>query len=161
MVKKSDDLKKQIDDLANKWKRALADYQNLEKRVKAEKGDTVQFANRELVLKLLPLLDTFEKLEAHLRDEGLSLAVRQFRDILGKEGLEKIETLGKDFDPAEMECVDVVSGDEENKVVEETRAGYRLKGRLLRAALVKVTKKQIDKKAEELTKEQLTKSDYM
>jgi molecular chaperone GrpE len=154
-------IKAQIEDLTNKWKRALADYQNLEKRVKSEKEEFGNYANRELILKLLPVLDTFEKLEEHLKDEGLALALRQFRDILTQEGLEKIEVLGKEFNPQEMECVEVEEGKEENRVTEEVRAGYRLKGKVLRVAQVAVGKRKIEEKAEELAKEQLAKGDYM
>jgi len=157
------DLQKQIDELTNNWKRALADYQNLEKRVMAEKQEFGNYANRELILKLLPVLDTLEKLETHLKNEGLTLVLRQFRDILTKEGLEKIEVLGKDFDPEEMECVDVVEGDEgrEGKVVEETRPGYKFKGKILRVAQVVVGKEKVEEEAKELAKEQLAKGDYM
>lgn len=160
MVKKTADLKKQVEDLTNKWKRALADYQNLEKRGKSEREEFAQFANKELILKLLPVLDTFEKLEEHLKDEGVTLALRQFRDILTQEGLGKIEVLGKEFNPEEMECVEVVSG-EKNKVIKEARAGYRFKGKILRVAQVAVGKEKLEEKAEELAKEQLAKGDYM
>lgn len=156
----SSKLKAQIEDLTNKWKRALADYQNLEKRTRAEKEEFGNYANRELILKLLPVLDTFEKLEEHLKDEGLALALRQFRDILTKEGLEKIEVIGKNFNPEEMECVEVVMGDE-NRVMREVRPGYRFKERILRVALVRVGKKKIDEQAEALAKEELAKGDYM
>ncbi|MBI4999843.1 nucleotide exchange factor GrpE, partial [Candidatus Gottesmanbacteria bacterium] len=107
--------------------------------------------------------DTFEKLEEHLKDEGLALALCQFRDILKSEGLEKIEVEGRDFNPEEMDCVDVVKGDEgfEGKVVEETRAGYKFKGKILRVAQVAVGKKKIDEQAEALAKEELAKGDYM
>lgn len=158
---KYDDLKKQLEETTNNWKRALADYQNLEKRTREEKEEFGKYANRELILQLLPVLDTFEKLEAHLKDQSLSLAIKQFQDILARDGLERLGVLGKDFNPGEMECVEVVEGDEENKVVGEIRAGYRLKGKVIRVAQVKVAKKKIDKQAEGLAKEQLTKGDYM
>lgn len=157
---KTDELKKQLEEITNNWKRALADYQNLEKRTKEEKEEFAKFANRELILKLLPILDTFKKLTEHLKDEGLRLVIKQFCDVLEKEGLERIEVLGKEFNPEEMECVDVTEG-EENKVVRETRAGYRLKGKVIRVAQVIVGKKKIERKVEELAKEELTKGDYM
>ena len=138
-----EELEKQLEETANNWKRALADYQNLEKRTGEEKLNFAQFANSQLVLKLLPVLDSLDqlvKLDKFVKDEHLSLVNKQFRDILISEGLEKIEVLGKEFNPQEMECVEVVEG-EEGKVMEETRTGYRLKGKILRAALVKVGKK--------------------
>ncbi|MBM3208786.1 nucleotide exchange factor GrpE [Candidatus Shapirobacteria bacterium] len=143
MARKLTDLERQIEELTERWKRVLADYQNLEKRTKTEKEEFAQFANRELILKLLPALDSFENLEEHLGDEGLTLSLRQLRDVLGEEGLEKLETKGKGFNPEEMECVGIEAG-EDNKVLKATRAGYRFKGKLLRPAAVIVGKKKID-----------------
>lgn len=141
---KIDDLQKQLKEVTENWKRALADYQNLEKRSQTEKEEFARFANRDLIFKILPILDTFEHLEKHLNDQGLHLAIKQFRDLLKSEGLEKIEVLGKDYYPEEMEGIEMVLGDEDNKVVAETRAGYRFRGKILRAAQVKVSKKNIN-----------------
>lgn len=142
---KTEDLQKQLDEVTNSWKRALADYQNLEKRTQLEKEEFFQFANRELLAKLLPVLDSLEKLEQHLKDEAVKLILSQFHEILRQEGLEKIEVSGKDFNPEEMECIEAVEGkkgETENKVIEEARPGYRLKGKVVRVAQVRVTKKQ-------------------
>jgi len=140
-MKKKDAQVKKLEDL---WKRALADYQNLEKRIALEKEEFVKFANRNLILRILPAIDSLEKAEEYLKDEGLSLALRQLKEGLFFEGLEKIEVKGKDFNPEEMECVAVGEG-EEGKVLEEIRAGYRLNGKVLRAAQVKVGKKATKK----------------
>lgn len=140
--------KTQIDDLTARWKRALADYQNLEKRVTAEKEDFVKFVNAGLILKILPALDSLQKAQDHLRDEGLGLAIKQLRDALVQEGLEEIEVIDKPFNPKEMECVAVVEGDEE-KVVEELRKGYKLKDRVIRVAQVKVGKQRVSRISEE------------
>lgn len=146
---KTEELQKQLDEVTNNWKRALADYQNLEKRTRLEKEEFCQFGNGRLLAELLPAYDTLLKLEQHLKDEGLQLAIKQFHDILEAEGLQKIEVLGRDFNPEEMECVDVKQG-EENKVLAEARPGYRFKGKVLRAAQVVVGKKEIETKAEEI-----------
>jgi molecular chaperone GrpE len=165
MKAKIDNLQKQIEELTDRLKRAMADYQNLEKRSQKEKEDFARFANKELILKLLPVLDTLEKLETHLNDQGLSLAIKQFKDALLAEGLSRIEVAGLDFDPRQMECVEIVKGDGENKVAQVIRDGYRLnkygQSLLLRPAQVKVTKKEIIPEDEEKAKEQLTKGDYM
>ncbi|MFH0863885.1 MAG: nucleotide exchange factor GrpE [Candidatus Gottesmanbacteria bacterium] len=142
---KIEELQKQLDEANNNWKRALADYQNLEKRVAGERYDLACFANRELIIKLLPVIDTFNKLKEHLRDQGLDLAIKQFSDILKTEGLEKIEVLGKDFDPLEMECVEAVEG-EENKVLKETREGYTMKGKIIKPSQVVVGQKKVEEK---------------
>ncbi len=136
MKKKDSEIKR----LENLWKRALADYQNLEKRTAEEKKDFVKFANSQLILKILPAIDSLEKAEKHLKDEGLSLALKQLKEGLIQEGLEKIQTQGKDFDPEEMECVEVCPG-EEGKVLDEIRPGYKLGDRVLRVAQVRVAKK--------------------
>jgi len=155
------DLKKQIEDLTNKWKRALADYQNLEKRTVMQIADSAKYSAENIVAKLLPVLDTLEKAEEHLKDQGLSLAVASFRDVLKSEGAEKIDVLGKKFNPQEMECIEVVPSDKEDEVVEELRSGYKLGDKVIRVAQVRVGKKKIDHKAEEQAKEELKKGDYM
>lgn len=164
MTKKSvkeEELQKKVEDLENKWRRALADYQNLEKRIEAQRSDFAKNAARDLILRLLSVGDTLNLAAAHLKDSGLDLAVRGFWQALENEGLEKIEVQEKEFNPEEMECVDVVLGKEENKVAQEVRSGYRLNGKVLRPAQVKVYKEKIEEKAEKLAKEELQKGDYM
>lgn len=137
-----DDLQKKLDEVTNNWKRALADYQNLEKRFAAEKKEVYRYANKELILKLLPVLDSLEKLAEHTQDEGAKLILKQFQDILSRDGVKRIETLEKNFNPEEMECVEVAPG-EENKVLKETRAGYIIEDKIIRPAQVIVGKKEI------------------
>lgn len=153
-------LLKEVAEWKAKYLRALADYQNLERRMHEEKRDTRTFAAEIILARLLPIVDTFRKAKDHLRDPGLDLAFRQLYAVLEQEGIEKIEALGKVFNPHEMECVEVVAG-KDNEVVEEVLPGYRFRGKILRVAKVKVGKSQIDEKAEELAKEQLRKGDYM
>lgn len=129
--------KDQIADLENKWKRALADYANLEKRIEKEKEDFVKFANAQLLDKLLNVLDDLESAEKHLKDKGLTLAGNRFREILKEEGVEEIEVLGRNFDPELMDAVETVDGPK-NKVVEVVLKGYKLYGKVLRPAKVKV-----------------------
>lgn len=159
--KQIEDFKKQLADLENKWKRALADYQNLERRIENQRQDIAKFAAKDLILKLLAVGDNLNLAVRHVKDQGLDLAVRHFWQVLEGEGLKKIEVEGKNFDPNEMECVEVVEGEKEGKVVSEVRSGYYLGDRVLRVAQVRVLKKKIDKKAEELAKEELQKGDYM
>ncbi|MEK7534189.1 MAG: nucleotide exchange factor GrpE [Patescibacteria group bacterium] len=144
--KEIEELKKRLEELDNKYKRALADYQNLEKRVREEKREWLLTVNKDLLLHLLPVLDTLILAKKHIKvhDEGLSLSIKQFEDLLKAEGVERIETVGKSFDPHLMQCVETIEG-EEGKIVEEIRAGYKLHNTVLRAALVKVGKKKIEK----------------
>ena len=156
-----EELERLIKDLEEKWKRALADYQNLEKRVASQRQEVAALAAKDLILKLLPVGDNLNLATRHLKDQGLDLTVRHFWQVLTDEGLTKIEVEGKEFDPREMECVEVIEGEKEGKVAEEVRAGYYLKDRVLRVAQVKVFKKKINYKAEEMAKSELQKGDYM
>ncbi len=141
-----------LDEMTNNWKRALADYQNLEKRTNEERGAWVKLANSSLLLKLVPALDSLEqlvKLEQFVKDEHLNLVVKQFKDILEGEGVKKIEVMSKKFNPVEMECVETVESEKEDEVLEEVRQGYYLYDKVLRPALVKVGKKSSEEIKEE------------
>ncbi len=136
-MKKKISLKKQICLLKEQLKRAMADYQNLEKRIRKE----TEVLSREKVFrladKLIGVLDNLERAEKHLKDQGLNMAVDQFKKVLESEEIEEIETTGKRFNPEIMDCVAVVSGPKEI-VVETVAKGYSLKGNLIRPAKVKV-----------------------
>lgn len=138
MVKQKS-LQKQINELNDKWKRALADYQNLEKRFEQEKKEFVKFSNAALLDKLLGVLDDLERAEKHFKDKGLTLAIDQFRAVLKAEGVEEIKVLNQKFDPNLMDCVDVVVG-ENNMVMEVLQKGYLLNSKVLRPAKVNVGK---------------------
>ncbi|MCL6096759.1 MAG: nucleotide exchange factor GrpE [Patescibacteria group bacterium] len=145
-MKKQEETKKhakteneEFKNLENQLKRALADYQNLEKRVTSEKSEWIKLANKGLLLRLLPALDNLSLAEKHTQDEGVKLSVSQILSAFKEEGIEKIETLGKDFDPNLMEAVHTTEG-QEGKVVEELRSGYTLFGQVLRPAQVVVGK---------------------
>ncbi|MBI4079069.1 MAG: nucleotide exchange factor GrpE [Candidatus Levybacteria bacterium] len=137
---KSDELlkiEKKNEELEAQVKRVLADYQNLEKRVREERHHWIQTANKELLLRLLPVLDTLNLAQKHSKDQSLIVSIQQFWDVLKGEGVTKIETLGREFDPKTMECV-VTEDREEGKVLEELRIGYMLRDMVLRPAQVKV-----------------------
>ncbi len=133
------ELEQKVEEFENKYKRVLADYQNLEKRAVVERKEWIVKGNKELLLRLLPILDTLILATLHSKDEGLTVSLQQFLDVLKQEGVEKIETIGKDFDPHLMECIESIEG-EEGKVLEELRAGYMLYDEVLRAVQVKVGK---------------------
>jgi len=139
------ELELKVEEFENKYKRVLADYQNLEKRVAEERKEWILKSNKELLLRLLPILDTLILATKQSKDEGLTVSLQQFLSVLREEGVEKIETIGKDFDPNIMECIETIEG-EEGKVLEEIRAGYKLNDTVLRASLVKVGKKNIEEK---------------
>ena len=135
------ELEQKLSEMENNWKRALADYKNLEKRIVEERVDFVSYSNSLLISRLLNVLDNLENLEKHNGDMGLKLTLKEFRQILNEEGLLEIDTLGKGFDSNTMEAIETVEG-EERKAVEVVLKGYMLKNKLLRPAKVKVGQKQ-------------------
>ncbi len=139
--KQINDLKNQSDNFKNKYLRALADYQNLEKRIIEEKKELIKIANNQLILKLLPFLDNLEKAEVFIKDTGLKIIKEEFYKILAEFGLEELDVLNKSFDPNLAEAVEIVLGDDNNKVVEVVRKGYKIGDKILRVAQVKVSKK--------------------
>lgn len=154
---KTEDEKNEFEE---KYKRALADYQNLEKRVLEERKEWIISANKELILRLLPILDTLDLAYKHINDQGLRVSINQFLGVLKNEGVERIKTVGEEFDPVKMECIDVAQG-EENKVIEEVRSGYMLNDKVIRAAQVRVGEEKADKKEAELSEKELQKEDHM
>jgi len=133
-------LKQEAEENKKKYLRALADYQNLEKRVSEERFELMKMANKNLLIKILPFLDNLEKAEVFVKDQGLKISKDHFLQILKEAGLEEIDILNKDFDPMSAEAVDIVSGKEENKVVEVLRKGYKFEDKIIRVAQVKVSK---------------------
>ena len=129
----------ELENLENQLKRALADYQNLEKRIASEKSEWIKISNKDLLLRLLPGLDSLLLAQKHTQDEGVKVSIKHFLDVLELEGVKKIETIGKDFDPKIMEAVSTKQG-EEGKVLEELRTGYTIYDSVLRPAQVIVGK---------------------
>jgi len=133
--------------LENQLKRALADYQNLEKRIAAERQEWIKSANKDLLLRLLPGLDSLLLAEKHTQDEGIKISIKHFLDTFEQVGVKKIETVGQSFNPEFMEAIGTVevnpladSGQDLGKVVEEVRTGYTLFDIILRPAQVIVGK---------------------
>jgi len=131
--------------------RALADYENLEKRTKAERSRIYKNANANLLMRFLDLADTLEKAQSSFLDsskvddelkEGFLAIERQFSSILANEGVKKLECLGTKFDPAFHEAVFVRkdTGKGEDIILEEVQAGYTLNDTLLRPSKVIIAK---------------------
>lgn len=140
VVDELEEVKQQIEEFENKYRRALADYQNLQKRVQDEKIEWIRSANKELILRILTVLDTLILAYQHTQDKNVQVSVQQFLDVLKSEGVIKIETVGQKFDPNIMEAIATDEG-EEGKVLDELRAGFMIHEKLLRAAQVRVGKK--------------------
>jgi len=120
-----------------KYVRALADYQNLEKRTHEHVNESRTYASLHIVRLLLPVLDNLERATKHLADDGLKHIVRQFHMVFADVGVTRIDVIGKPFDPVEMDCVALVEG-ENGIVVEELVAGYRMHDKVIRPAKVNV-----------------------
>lgn len=132
----------QAEEFKSKYLRALADYQNLEKRISQDKERIRQNAYKEALLKLLPFLDELEKAQGFIKDPGLSIIRNKFYQTLSELGLEELQVLGKEFDPHVAEAVEVASGNKDNIMMEVLQKGYKFSGQLLRPARVKVSKRK-------------------
>ena len=154
-----DNLEKEIETLKEEKIRLLAEMENLRKRFEREKVETIKFGSINLARDILSPGDNLERaLDALPEDEnhpqsiknlidGLKMVLKEFKSSLEKHGVKKIETLNQKFDHnfhqamMEIENNDV----EEGTVVQEVQSGYTMHDRLLRAAMVGVSKKSADK----------------
>ncbi len=143
--KNSEELSKQVDEYKTKYLRAIADYQNYERRVLDQRIEWTKNANKNVILKLLSFLDDLERAEVFVKDPNLVLIKDSFNKMLKNEGLEEIEVLNKPYDPYTAEVIDMKEGDEDNIVLNVLKKGYTYNGQLLRVAQVTVSKK-VEKK---------------
>lgn len=127
--------------LRNQLARALADYDNLKKRVDRDKETFEKVANLRLVVKLLPVLDILRQAQIHTKDQGVAITIKEFEDALKAEGIEELKVKeGDEFNPDLHEVVEVVSGKENNIISEVVLSGWRfIEGPVIRHARVKVT----------------------
>lgn len=140
--KKTDDKinQEKNDQLEVQLKRALADYQNLERRVEQEKKILSDLYSAIVIEKFLPILDNLETAQKHLNDQGLSLVIAQFKDVLSTEGVEEINAEDQEFNPKFHEAVDTIEGEKNNIVVKVVAKGYKINNRVIRPVKVVVTK---------------------
>jgi len=140
---------KERDEYLDTLRRVQADFENYRKRMLREQTGLVERATEGLVEQLLPVLDSLDSALANVdaSDEGLAnvrkgleLVRAELFGALEKAGLSRIDAEGKPFDPNEHDAVMQDDGDGEPIVSEVVRPGYRLKGRVLRPAMVKVTR---------------------
>jgi len=135
---KHDDNEQKLQEINEKYLRALADYQNLQKQTDSWREDFVQYANSGLVKKILEVLDDLEKAQEHLQDEGLKLIIGKLHNILREEGVEELELTGKEYNPAEAEVLSTQPGEQDNIIVEVLQKGYRIRDKIIRPAKVVV-----------------------
>lgn len=137
-----------LDDL----QRLKAEFENYRKRILREQTDLAERASIALVHRLLAVLDNFELAVAaaeETRDfermlKGVELVFGELKEVTASEGLKPIDAKGRRFDPNLHEAALEVHGDSEGElyVVEVLRTGYTFKGRVLRPAMVKVSRRQ-------------------
>ena len=138
--------------------RTKAEFMNYQKRMVKESESTSQFAVQSLILDFLPELDNFDralKLADSSKDidkfvEGIKLIEEQLFKVLGKYGVEPIETVGKPFDPNLHEAVMEEENNEmpHHTIIDEFQRGFLLKERVIRPSKVKVSKKTIEEEVE-------------
>ena len=139
------------DELNKRYLRLLADFDNYKRRTSSEKDDIYKYGAMNLIKELLPVLDSFElalkkppadaieSVKAY--QDGFEKVQRQLVDNLGKAGLERIEALGKEYDPNFHEAIMIVDDDSQpaNTVIDELRAGYKFKDKVIRPTVCRVT----------------------
>lgn len=136
----------QIAALKDQVLRSMAEVENIKRRAQRDVENAHKFAVEGLIKDLFPVLDSLEKAVetaqatsgAEAIAEGVSLSLKLFIDTLGKSGVEQIDPLGQPFDPQEHEAMTMVPNPdaEPNSVMDVMAKGYKLNGRLVRAAKV-------------------------
>jgi molecular chaperone GrpE len=154
---------KKADDYLDSWKRAQADFQNYKRRAEQERLEMGVYANSQLILALLPVLDDFERAVDSLTPKlakldwvhGIRLVESKLRKTLEAQGVTPIKAVGEAFDPNLHEAVMHVKGEDGN-VVQELQKGYRLHDKILRPSKVAVGNGEpvIEEPVEESVKEE-------
>ncbi len=133
----------EIQILTDNWKRALADYQNLSKRVENDKKEVMRYVSNSIISKLIPTLDILEMAAHHSQDMGIKMAVTQFQSVLSDEGLQEITPqIGEMFDPKYHEAIEVIPGEQDDSIAEILTKGYKIGDYVIRPSRVKVFKKE-------------------
>jgi molecular chaperone GrpE len=144
-----DDLKRERDDLKDRWLRKTAEFDNYRKRIERERREQGDQAVVEILQELLLVVDDFDRALTVDAGEGgaayrkgIELIHAKLHDLLRRQGLRPIDALGADFDPNIHQAVMHEDSPEhrDGEVIGELRKGYMLGDRLLRPAMVKVAK---------------------
>jgi molecular chaperone GrpE len=135
----------------DRYLRLSAELENYKKRAEKEKGETYKFANENILKDLLPVLDNLERALGHGREtgnlkallDGVELTHKSLWTVLEKYGITRIEAMGEEFDPNHHEAVMVQEDAQKpaGQVISQMQIGYRLHNRLVRPAMVVVSKK--------------------
>ncbi|HJX34453.1 MAG TPA: nucleotide exchange factor GrpE [Desulfatiglandales bacterium] len=150
LMKMTKELKEKSEMDYDRFLRAQAECDNIIKRNKKEKEEWIKYSNETLIKELLPVIDNLERAVSHVTDansvdalrEGLELILKGLKDALAKSGLEEIKAAGKHFDPYLHHAVSTREDAEVEAgiVLDELQKGYTLNKRLIRPAMVILSK---------------------
>lgn len=140
-----DPKQQELDELNDRYKRVLAEFENYKKRSSKERETLYNSIVSDIVEVFLPVVDNLENaLKIETQDieykKGIELVLKQFKDILKTKGVEEIPALGETFDPALHEAVSSVQDSEKNaqEIVQEYRKGYKIGSKVIRHSMVVV-----------------------
>ncbi|PLX25216.1 nucleotide exchange factor GrpE [Candidatus Parcubacteria bacterium] len=149
--KVKEDFKTQAEENLAGWKKALADYQNLQKEMDQRLSSMSNFVSSAFILELLPIFDNYQIAIEHIPEEqkkeswavGLEHILKMWESFLNDHQIEKIKTVGEKFDPNIHESVGSVKEKDQDDqiIVEEKLAGYRTKESAIRPAKVIINNK--------------------
>ena len=146
-IKKEQEIvpKSEYDELDDRYKRILAEFENYKKRSAKERENLYNSILSDVVEVMLPILDNLENaVKVETKDEeykkGIELVLKQFQDTLKAKGVEEIQTVGETFDPELHEAVSSVQDDTkgEKEIVQEYRKGYKIGSKVIRHSMVVV-----------------------
>ena len=140
-----DPKQQELDELNDRYKRVLAEFENYKKRSSKERETLYNSIVSDIVEVFLPVVDNLEnalKIETQDNEykKGIELVLKQFKDILKTKGVEEIPAMGETFDPALHEAVGSVQDPDKNtqEIVQEYRKGYKIGSKVIRHSMVVV-----------------------
>ena len=144
-------LEAELQEWKNSYTRKLAEFQNFTKRKENEVAEMRKYASEEIVVKLLDNIDNLERAVDASKEsqnfdslvEGVNMILNNLKHLLTEEGVEEIEAAGKEYNPYEHKAMITENKEEldDNVVVQVFQKGYKMKGKVVRPAMVTVNKK--------------------
>ena len=145
-------LEAELQEWKNSYTRKLAEFQNFTKRKENEVAEMRKYASEGIIVKLLDNIDNLERAVDASKEsqnfdsliEGVNMILNNLKNLLTEEGVEEIEAAGKEYDPYEHKAMITENKEEldDNVVVQVFQKGYKMKGKVVRPAMVTVNKKQ-------------------
>ena len=140
-----DPKQQELDELNDRYKRVLAEFENFKKRSGKERETLYNSILADIVEVFLPIVDNLENaLKTETQDveykKGVELVLKQFKDILKSKGVEEIPAVGETFDPTLHEAVSSIQAPDKNaqEIVQEYRKGYKIANKVIRHSMVVV-----------------------